>query len=78
VENESVGKIKCLRSDGGMVYFSSQFNGYLQHMGIRREFSCRYTPEKMASPSGRTGQSWKRHEQCSRRRACRSPTGPKP
>ena len=39
-------KIKCLRSDGGKQYFSSQFNGYLQQMGIRREFSCRYTPEQ--------------------------------
>ena len=28
------------------IYFSGQFNGYLQHMGIRREFSCRYTPEQ--------------------------------
>ena len=39
-------KIKCLRSDGGKKYFSSQINGYLKQMGIRREFSCRYTPEQ--------------------------------
>jgi hypothetical protein len=46
VENESGWKIKCLRSDGGKEYFSGQFNGYLQQMGIRREFSWRYTPEQ--------------------------------
>jgi hypothetical protein len=45
VENELGRKIKCPRSDGGKEYFSGQFNRYLQQMGIRREFSCRYTPE---------------------------------
>jgi hypothetical protein len=34
VENESGQKIMC------------QFDGYLQQMGIRREFSCGYTPEQ--------------------------------
>jgi hypothetical protein len=34
VENESGRKIKCLCSDGGKEYFSGQFNGYLQQMGI--------------------------------------------
>ena len=46
VETESGRKIKCLRSDGGKEYFSGQFNGYLQQMGIQREFKCRYTPEQ--------------------------------
>jgi hypothetical protein len=46
VENESGQKIKCLHSDGGKEYFSGQFNGYLQQMGIWREFSCRYTPKQ--------------------------------
>jgi type I restriction-modification system DNA methylase subunit len=46
VENESGRKIKCLRSDCRKEYFSGQFNDYLQQMGIRREFSCRYTPEQ--------------------------------
>ena len=45
-ETETGRKIKCLRSDGGKEYFSSQFNGYLQKMGIRSKFSCRYTPEQ--------------------------------
>ena len=31
---------------GSLCYFSGQFNGYLQQMGIRREFSCKYTPEQ--------------------------------
>ena len=46
VETETGRKIKCLRSDGSKEYFSSQFNGYLQQMGIQCEFSCRYTPEQ--------------------------------
>ena len=46
MERETGRKIKCMRSDGGKEYFSSQFNSYLQQMGIRREFSCRYTSEK--------------------------------
>ena len=46
VETETGRKIKCLRSEGGKEYFSCQFNGYLQQMGIRRKFSCRYMPEQ--------------------------------
>jgi hypothetical protein len=46
VQNESGRKIRCLRSDGGKEYFSGQFNCYLRQMGIRREFSCRYTLEQ--------------------------------
>jgi hypothetical protein len=46
LENELGRKIKCLRSDGGKEYFSGQFNGYIQQMEIRHEFSCRYTPEQ--------------------------------
>ena len=34
VERETGRKIKCLRSDGRKEYFSSQFNSYLQQMGI--------------------------------------------
>ena len=45
-ERETGRKIKCLRSDGRKEYFSGQFNSYLQEMGIRREFSCRYTEEQ--------------------------------
>ena len=40
VEIEMGRKIKCLQSDGEKEYFSGQFNGFLQKMGIRREFSC--------------------------------------
>ena len=45
VERETGRKIKCRRSDGGKEYFSDQFLSYLQKDGIRREFSCRYTPQ---------------------------------
>ena len=45
-EQETTRKIKCLRFDGRKKYFSDQFSSYLQKEGIRREFSCRYTPEQ--------------------------------
>ena len=35
-----------LRSDGGKEYFSDEFTAYLQKEGIRREFSCRHTPQQ--------------------------------
>ena len=46
VERETGRKIKILWSDGGKELFHGQFNGYLQQIGIQREFSCRYTPEQ--------------------------------
>ena len=46
VEREIRRKIKFLQSDGGKEYFSVQYTSYLQQMGIRREFSCRYMPEQ--------------------------------
>ena len=46
METETGRKIKCLRLAGGKEKFSGEFNCYLQQMGIRREFSCRYTPEQ--------------------------------
>ena len=46
MERETGRKIKCLRLDGGKEYFSGQLNGYLQQIGIRRDFNCRYTPEQ--------------------------------
>ena len=45
-ERETGRKIKCLRFDGEKEYFSDQFSSYLQKEGIRRKFSCRYTPEQ--------------------------------
>ena len=45
-KRETGRKIKCLRSNGRKEYFSGKFNGYLQQMGIRREFSYRDTPEQ--------------------------------
>ena len=46
VENETNRKIRCLRSDGGQEYFSTEFKAFLEEKGIRREFSCRYTPQQ--------------------------------
>ena len=46
VEKETGRHIRCLRSDGGKEYFSDEFTSYLQGEGIRREFSCRHTPQQ--------------------------------
>ena len=46
VERETERNIKCLWSDDRKEYISGQFNCCLQQMGIRHEFTCRYTPEQ--------------------------------
>ena len=38
--------IKCLRSDGGGEYFSNEFSRFLDEQGIKRQFTCRYTPQQ--------------------------------
>ena len=38
--------VRCLRSDGGKEYFSNGFTTYPRKEGIRREFSCRHTPQQ--------------------------------
>ena len=45
-EKEKGLQIKCLRSDGGGEYFSNEFSNFLQKNGIRRQFTCRYTPQQ--------------------------------
>ena len=46
VEKETGLHIKCLRSDGGGEYFSNEFSDFLQENGIKRQFTCRYTPQQ--------------------------------
>ena len=46
VENELDANIKVLRTDGGGEYFSHEFSDYLYDCGIRRQFTCRYTPQQ--------------------------------
>ena len=45
-EKETNRKVRCLRSDGGKEYFSEEFTSYLEDEGIRREFTCRNTPQQ--------------------------------
>ncbi len=45
VEKEKGVNIKCLRSDGGGKYFSSEFSEYLKEHGIQKKYSCRYSPQ---------------------------------
>ena len=46
VEKATGRHVHCLRSDGGKEYFSDEFSAYLRKEGIRREFSCRHTPQQ--------------------------------
>ena len=39
-------QIKCLRSNGGGEYFSNKFSRFLDEQGIKRQFTCRYTPQQ--------------------------------
>ena len=46
VEKETSLLIKCLRSDGGGEYFSHEFSRFLVEQGVKRQFTCRYTPQQ--------------------------------
>ena len=46
VEKETGLQIKCLRSDGGGKYFSHEFSRFLAEQGVKRQFTCRYTPQQ--------------------------------
>ena len=46
VEKATSRHVQCLWSDGGNEYFSDDFTAYLWKEGIRREFSCRQTPQQ--------------------------------
>ena len=44
---KTIGRhVRCVRSDGGKEYLSDAFTTYLRKEGIRREFSCRHTPQQ--------------------------------
>ena len=45
-EKETGMQIKTWRSDGGGEYFSNEFSDFLQKHGVRRQFTCRYTPQQ--------------------------------
>ena len=46
VEKETRMQIKCLRSDEGGEYFFNEFSRFLDEQGIKRQFTCRYTPQQ--------------------------------
>ncbi|MCO5591439.1 hypothetical protein L7F22_045422 [Adiantum nelumboides] len=46
VEKENGCHIKCLRTDGGREYMSHIFYDYLREQGIRKQITCRYTPQQ--------------------------------
>ncbi|MCO5602134.1 hypothetical protein L7F22_056262 [Adiantum nelumboides] len=46
VEKENGYHIKCLCTNGGGDYMSHSFDDYLCEQGIRRQITCKYTPQK--------------------------------
>ena len=46
VEKESGKRIKCLRTDQGGEFTSSEFNKYCEEFGIKRQLSAPWTPQQ--------------------------------
>ena len=46
VETETGEKIKCLRTDRGGEYTSSEFSAFCKEQGIRRQLTTAYTPQQ--------------------------------
>jgi len=46
VEKEKGVNIKCLRSNGAGEYFSNEFSEYLKEHGIKKKYSCSYSPQQ--------------------------------
>ena len=46
VENQKGRKMKCLQSDNGTEYLSTEFNEYLKKHGIQRRLTIAYNPEQ--------------------------------
>lgn len=45
-ETETGLKIKCLRSDNGLEYTSTEFNNFCSQEGIRRQLTVPYSPQQ--------------------------------
>ena len=46
METETGEKIKCLRTDRGGEYTSSEFSAFCKEQGIRRQLTTAYTPQQ--------------------------------
>ena len=46
VEKETSLYIKCLCLNCGGEYFSHEFSRFLVEQGVKRQFTCRYTPQQ--------------------------------
>ncbi|MCO5582061.1 hypothetical protein L7F22_035952 [Adiantum nelumboides] len=52
-EKKTGNIVQCLRSDGGGEYFFNEFNSFLKKHGIRRQFTCKYTPQQNGVAEGK-------------------------
>jgi len=46
IENQTEKKIKTLRTDNGTKYESNEFHDFCKEVGIKRETTTPYTPQK--------------------------------
>lgn len=46
VENETEGKIKCIRTDNGTEYVTDVLKKFFDDRGYKHELTCTYTPEQ--------------------------------
>lgn len=46
VENQVNKKVKCLRTDNGLEFCNSAFDGFCKQHGIERHRTCAYTPQQ--------------------------------
>jgi transposase InsO family protein len=46
VEKETLLHMKCLRTDRGGEFTSSEFNEFCSQQGIKRQLTTAYTPQK--------------------------------
>lgn len=56
MENQTSKKVKCLRIDNGLEFFSREFNEFCKEEGIARQYIIRNTPKqnKLAERMKRT------------------------
>jgi transposase InsO family protein len=57
VKNQTGKKIKLLRSDSGGEYTSKDFKGFCKELGIKRELTFSYNPNRMGLHSRRNDPS---------------------
>lgn len=69
--------VKNIRLDNDREFASGSFKNYYKSRGIRIQYTCSYTPSKMASPKGWIGLWWIELKLSSLRQSYQRPYGEK-